>query len=73
MNKPLRVGLIGAGVVSRHHLIASADIADVAVFASFAAYGHPAVQVDWLEILGDKGAIKLVEDCYLLSGWEALR
>jgi hypothetical protein len=25
MNKPLRVGLIGAGMVSRHHLIARAD------------------------------------------------
>jgi predicted dehydrogenase len=130
MNKPLRVGLIGAGMVSRHHLIASADIAGVAVFASFAAHGHPAAQVDRLEILGDKSAIKLegpslicsgtssaertydlpteyqgsynrtiahfvqslgdnmpfepapqdnletlrlVEDCYLLSGWEALQ
>ena len=29
------------------------------VFASFAAQGHPATQVDRLEILGDKGAIKL--------------
>jgi D-apiose dehydrogenase len=104
--------------------------AGVTVFASFAAHGHPAAQVDRLEILGDKGAIKLdgpsltcsgtspaertydlpteyqgsynrtiahfvrslrdnmpfetapqdnletlrlVEDCYLLSGWEALR
>jgi predicted dehydrogenase len=104
--------------------------AAVSVFASFAAHGHPAAQVDRLEILGDKGAIRLdgarlacsgvapeeqiydlaieyqgsynrtiahfvqslrdntpfetapqdnletlrlVEDCYLLSGWEALR
>ena len=104
--------------------------AGVTVFASFAAHGHPAAQVDRLEILGDKGAIKLdgpsltcsgaapgersydlateyqgsynrtiahfvkslrdntpfetapqdnletfrlVEDCYRLSGWEALR
>jgi D-apiose dehydrogenase len=102
----------------------------VSVFASFAAHGHPAAQLDRLEILGDKGAIRLdgaqlacsggapgeqvydlaieyqgsynrtiahfvqslrdntpfetapqdnletlrlVEDCYLLSGWEALR
>src|SRR5947209_11730528 len=30
MNKPLRIGLIGAGMVSRHHLIAWADIADQA-------------------------------------------
>jgi len=28
MNKPLRIGLIGAGMVSRHHLIAWADIAE---------------------------------------------
>jgi predicted dehydrogenase len=104
--------------------------AAVSVFASFAAHGHPAAQVDRLEILGDKGTIsldgasltcsgaspaeniydlpteyqgsynrtiahfvqslrdntpfetapqdnletlRLVEDCYLLSGWEALR
>jgi D-apiose dehydrogenase len=104
--------------------------AGVAVFASFTAHGHPATQVDRLEILGDKGAIRLdgprltcsgvspkektydlaveyqgaynrtiahfvkslrdvspfetapqdnletlrlVEDCYRLSGWEALR
>jgi predicted dehydrogenase len=30
MNKRLRIGLIGAGMVSRHHLIAWADIADQA-------------------------------------------
>ncbi len=30
MSKPLRIGLIGAGMVSRHHLIAWADIADKA-------------------------------------------
>jgi D-apiose dehydrogenase len=30
MNKPLRVGLIGAGMVSRHHLIAWGEIADQA-------------------------------------------
>jgi predicted dehydrogenase len=104
--------------------------AGVTVFASFAAHGHPAAQVDRLEILGDQGAIRLdgarltcsgaspaeqtydlateyqgsynrtiahfvaslrnntpfetappdnletlrlVEDCYRLSGWEALR
>ena len=108
----------------------SGNGAGVTVFASFAAHGHPATQVDRLEILGDKGAIKLdgahlvcsgaspaeksydlaveyqgsynrtiahfvqslrdnspfetapqdnletlrlVEDCYRLSGWEALR
>lgn len=104
--------------------------AGVSVFASFAAHGHPATQVDRLEILGDSGAIRLdgpqltcsgaspkeqtydltteyqgsynrtiahfvnslrdntpfetapqdnletlrlVEDCYRLSGWEVLR
>jgi D-apiose dehydrogenase len=31
----------------------------VTVFASFAAHGFPAVQVDRLEILGDKGSIRL--------------
>src|SRR3954471_22567609 len=30
MNKPLRIGLVGAGMVSRHHLIAWASIADQA-------------------------------------------
>ena len=30
MNKPLRIGLVGAGMVSRHHLLAWADIADQA-------------------------------------------
>jgi predicted dehydrogenase len=33
--------------------------AGVSVFASFAAHGHPATQVDRLEILGDSGAIRL--------------
>ena len=104
--------------------------AGVSVFASFAAHGHPATQVDRLDILGAKGAIRLdggrltcsgaspaeqvydlaaeyqgsynrtiahfvkslrdntpfetapqdnletlrlVEDCYRLSGWEAVR
>ena len=30
MNQPLRMGLVGAGMVSRHHLIAWANIADQA-------------------------------------------
>jgi predicted dehydrogenase len=30
MNRPLRIGLIGAGMVSRHHLIAWSEIADKA-------------------------------------------
>ena len=31
----------------------------VTVFASFAAHGFPAVQVDRLDLLGDKGSIRL--------------
>jgi predicted dehydrogenase len=38
MNKPLRIGLVGAGMVSRHHLIACADIAD---HASVVAVADP--------------------------------
>jgi len=30
MNQPLRIGLVGAGMVSRHHLIAWANISDQA-------------------------------------------
>ncbi|MEH2628516.1 putative dehydrogenase [Bradyrhizobium sp. AZCC 1719] len=45
MNQPLRIGLVGAGMVSRHHFIAWASISDQA----------------------------RIEDCYRLSGWEALR
>ncbi len=86
--------------------------AAVTIFASFAAHGFLAAQVDRLEILGDSGSIRLdgplltcsgartiahfveslrdstpfetapednletlrlVEDCYRLSGWEATR
>jgi predicted dehydrogenase len=36
MNKPLRIGLIGAGMVSRHHLLAWADIADRARVSAIA-------------------------------------
>jgi D-apiose dehydrogenase len=36
-----------------------ANGAGVTVFASFAAHGHPATQIDRLEILGDKVAIRL--------------
>ncbi|MEH2522301.1 MULTISPECIES: Gfo/Idh/MocA family protein [unclassified Bradyrhizobium] len=45
--------------------------AGVAVFASFAAHGHPAVQVDRLEILGDKGAIRLDGPSLTCSGASA--
>jgi predicted dehydrogenase len=36
MNTPLRIGLVGAGMVSRHHLIAWADIADQAKVVAIA-------------------------------------
>jgi predicted dehydrogenase len=36
MNKPRRIGLIGAGMVSRHHLLAWADIADRARVSAIA-------------------------------------
>src|ERR1700694_4132407 len=36
MNKRLRIGLIGAGMVSRHHLIAWGDIADQARVSAIA-------------------------------------
>jgi predicted dehydrogenase len=42
--------------------------AGVTVFASFAAHGHPATQIDRLEILGDKGAIKLDGPNLVCSG-----
>src|SRR5204862_3349923 len=35
--KPLRLGLIGAGMVSRHHLLAWAEIADQAAVVAVAA------------------------------------
>src|SRR2546430_15589783 len=40
MNKPLRIGLIGAGMVSRHHLIAWAAIADQARAVAVADPSH---------------------------------
>jgi predicted dehydrogenase len=45
-----------------------ANRAGVAVFASFAAHGHPATQIDRLEILGDKGAIRLDRPRLACSG-----
>ena len=56
MNKRLRIGLIGAGTVSRHHLIAWADNTP-----------SETAPEDNIETL------RLVEDCYRLSGWEAAR
>src|SRR4051794_13507285 len=40
MNKPLRVGLIGAGMVSRHHLIAWAALGDDARVVAIADPSH---------------------------------
>src|SRR5260370_20463647 len=40
MRKPLRIGLIGAGMVSRHHLIAWAEIADWAEVVAVADPSH---------------------------------
>src|SRR3982751_5861443 len=40
MNEPLRVGLIGAGMVSRHHLIAWAAISDRAKVVGIADPSH---------------------------------
>jgi D-apiose dehydrogenase len=135
---PLRVTAAGlsrscadlAGEDSAVIQLKAGDGANVSVFASFAASGFPAVQIDRLDVLGDKGSIrldgplltcsgenpdqreydlaveyqgsynrtiahfvaclrsgtpfdtapadnletlKLVEDCYLLSGWEDKR
>ena len=56
MNQPLRIGLVGAGMVSRHHL-AQTGMSDQACPRG----------INNLETL------RLLEDCYRLSGWEALR
>jgi predicted dehydrogenase len=48
--------------------------ATATVFASFAAHGYPAAQVDRLEILGDAGAIRLDGPLLTCSGaWSAER
>jgi len=61
----LRIGLIGAGMVSRHHLIAWATIPDQArVVAVANPSSDNAVR---------RATLRLVEDCYRLSGWEALQ
>src|SRR5947199_2615598 len=40
MNKPLRIGLIGAGMVSRHHVIAWAALGDQARVVAIADPSH---------------------------------
>ncbi len=40
MNKPLRIGLVGAGMVSRHHLLAWAELADRASVVAVADPSH---------------------------------
>src|SRR5207344_2280011 len=42
--------------------------AGVTVFASFAAHGFPAAQVDRLDILGDRGSIRLDGPLLTCSG-----
>ena len=65
MNQPLRIGLIGAGMVSRHHLIAWTSIPDQARVVAVADPSR--------ENAARRATLRLVEDCYRLSGWEALR
>ena len=130
MNQPLRIGLIGAGMVSRHHLIAWANISDQARVVAVAdpssenaarrasefeipqTYASAeamlaATELDAIDIAAPREmhaplvrlaaakrlpvsalrdnkpfetapqdnleTLRLVEDCYRLSGWEALR
>ena len=71
MREPLRIGLIGAGMVSRHHLIGWADIADRARVIAIAdpSHDHAARRADEFGV----SQMRLVEDCYRLSGREAAR
>jgi hypothetical protein len=74
MDQPLRIGPVGAGMVSRHHLIAWASLSDqarvVAIADPLALRDDTPFETapqDNLETL------RLVEDCYRLAGWEASR
>ena len=88
MNEPLRIGLIGAGMVSSRHLIAWAAIPDRAKVVAVAdpsdddAYNGPVAH--FVTSSRDRTpfetapednlrTLQLVEDCYRLSGWEASR
>jgi predicted dehydrogenase len=86
MNQPLRIGLVGAGMVSRHHLIAWANIADQARIVAVAdpCADNAARRADEFKIPQTYASaetappdnletLRLVEDCYRLSGWEALQ
>ena len=84
MNKPLRIGLIGAGMVSRHHLIAWADIAERARVIAIADPSRENATRRAVQSLRDNSrsetapadnieTLRLVEDCYRLSGWGAAR
>jgi len=88
MNEPLRIGLIGAGMVSRHHLIAWAAIPDRAKVVAVADPSDDNVcngtVAHFVTSLRDGTpfetapednlrTLQLVEDCYRLSGWEASR
>jgi predicted dehydrogenase len=92
MSQPLRIGLIGTGLVSRHHLIAWASIPDQARVVAIADpsaenAARRASEFDiahFVNALRDNlpfetappdnlETLRVVEDCYRLSGWEALR
>ena len=88
MNEPLRIGLIGAGMVSSHHLIAWAAIPDRAKVVAVAGPSdddvHNGPVAHFVTSLLDRTpfetapednlrTLQLVEDCYRLSGWEASR
>ena len=88
MNEPLRIGLIGAGMVSSHHLIAWAAIPDRAKVVAVADPPddnvHNRTIAHFATSLRDGApfetapednlrTLQLVEDCHRLSGWEASR
>ena len=72
MNSPLRIGLIGAGIVSRHHLIACVSIAD---HARVAAIADPSSEnaARHADEFGIPRTFASAEDCCRLAGWEASR
>jgi predicted dehydrogenase len=84
MNKPLRIGLIGAGMVSRHHLTCSGASPAEKHYDLAAEYQGSYVRTiaHFVQSLRDDTpfetapednieTLRLVEDCYRLSGWEA--
>jgi predicted dehydrogenase len=75
MDQPLRIGLVGAGMVSRHHLIAWASITDQARVVAIAnpSSENAARRVSEFEISQIFPDAEAMKDCYRLSGWEVLR